>query len=197
MHLQTKRLTLREVILTDLQAIHELLSLKETDQFNTLGIPESPEVTAQWVLGWIEEKKTSPRNFYTFTIELTAEPAFIGLIALNLAAANYKKGKVWLKLHSNHWNKGYATEALKELLKFGFRELQLHRIEAGCAVENIASKKVIEKVGMLQEGLFRAHLPIRGKWVDNYEFAILDTEFEKLYPATPVAPASNTTNSQF
>lgn len=182
MHLQTKRLTLREVLLTDLQAIHELLSLKETDQFNTLGIPENIESTANWVLEWSEEKKTKPRNFYTFSVELRDQPSFVGLIALNLGAANYKKGKIWIKLHSNHWNKGYATESTKAILEFGFKQLKLHRIEAGCAVENNASKKVLEKLGMVQEGLFRANLPIRGEWIDNYEFAMLDTDFEKLYP---------------
>lgn len=188
MLLQTKRLTLREVLLTDLKQIHELLSLKETDEFNTLGIPENIEKTAQWVLDWSEEKKTSPRNFYTFSVELTGQPTFVGLVALYLGAANYKKGKIWIKLHSDHWNKGYATECLKELLQFGFRHLQLHRIEAGCAVENIASKKVIEKAGFVQEGLFRDNLPIRGKWVDNYEFAMLDTDFERLYPLQPDSP---------
>ena len=187
MYLQTTRLTLREVLLTDLQAIHELLSLKETDQFNTLGIPKTIENTAEWVLGWTEEKKATPRNYYTFSVELTADRSFIGLLALHLGATNYKKGKIWLKLHSNHWNKGYATEAAGELLQFGFKQLQLHRIEAGCAVENTASKRVLEKLGMVQEGLFRANLSIRGEWIDNYEFAILDTDFEKLYPTAPLA----------
>lgn len=182
MQLHTIRLTLREVLLTDLQAIHELLSLTETDRFNTLGIPETLETTTAWVLEWTEEKKTNPRNFYTFSIELTADHTFIGLIALNLGKANYKKGKIWLKLHTNHWNKGYGSESLKEILKFGFKQLQLHRIEAGCAVQNTASKKIIEKVGMIQEGLLRANLPIRGEWVDNYEFAMLDTDYEQLYP---------------
>lgn len=184
MRLQTTRLTLREVLLTDLKPVHELLSLKETDEFNTLGIPETIETTAGWVLEWSEEKKTNPRNFYTFSIDLNTDNKFIGLIALNLAKANYKKGKIWLKLHSNYWNQGYGTESLKEMLKFGFRQLQLHRIEAGCAVQNIPSKKIIEKAGMIQEGLFRANLPIRGQWVDNYEFAMLDTDYEKLYPQT-------------
>lgn len=182
MLLQTKRLTLREVLLTDLKPIHDLLSLKETDEFNILGIPETIEKTAEWVLDWTEEKNTSPRNFYTFAVELNDQPGLVGLVALNLGAANYKKGKIWIKLHTNHWNKGYATECLKELLRFGFRQLNLHRIEAGCAVENMASKKVIEKAGFIQEGLFRGNLPIRGKWVDNYEFAMLDADFERLYP---------------
>ncbi len=65
-------------------------------------------------------------------------------------------------IHLDHWRKGYTTEALTKLLDFGFNELKLHRIEAGCAIENIASNKVLEKVGMTKEGIKRKILPIRG-----------------------------------
>lgn len=180
MRFQTTRLTLREVSLANLTAIHELLSLPETDKFNTLGIPENMEETAQLVMGWQEETKAPQRNAYTFSVELNSSRQFIGLIALYLGKPQYKKGEVWFKTHANHWNKGYTTEALKQVLKFAFTELNLHRVEAGCAVANTASKRVLEKVGMIQEGLFRANLPIRGQWIDNFEFAILDTDYEKL-----------------
>ena len=179
MQFQTTRLTIREVSLVDLIAIHELLSLPETDQFNTLGIPENMEATAQLVLGWSGEKD-KVRNAYTFSIELTSTRQFIGLIALYKGKPTYKKGEIWFKTHSKHWNMGYTTEALKRILKFAFTELKLHRVEAGCAVPNTASKRVLEKVGMVQEGLLRANLPIRGQWIDNFEFGMLDSDYEKL-----------------
>ena len=65
------------------------------------------------------------------------------------------------------------------MLQFGFFELQLHRIEAGCAVENVASIKVLEHVGMIREGRKRQILPIRGEWIDNYFYAMLETADEK------------------
>ncbi len=108
----------------------------------------------------------------------TAE--FIGLIALNLATAKYQKGEVWYKLHPRFWNQGYATESLKEVLRFAFEDLQLHRIQAGCAVENIGSIRVLEKVGMQKEGRQRKNLPIRGQWIDNFEYAILEEEWQSL-----------------
>ncbi len=66
-------------------------------------------------------------------------------------------------------------------MNFGFNDLKLHRIEAGCAVENIASSKVLEKVGMTKEGIKRKILPIRGEWKDNYFYAILEEDFLKCY----------------
>jgi ribosomal-protein-alanine N-acetyltransferase len=180
MQFQTKRLTLREVSLADLTAIHQLLSLPETDQFNTLGIPETTDVTAELVMGWLEENRNPERKSYIFSMELLETHEFIGLIALYIGKSDYKKGEVWFKVHSNFWNKGYTTEALQRILQFSFTELLLHRMEAGCAIGNTASKRVLEKVGMIQEGLRRKNLPIRGQWMDNFEFAMLDSDFELL-----------------
>jgi [ribosomal protein S5]-alanine N-acetyltransferase len=58
--------------------------------------------------------------------------------------------------------------------------LKLHRIEAGCAVENVASVSVLEKVGMTREGMKRKKLPIRGEWKDNYFFGMLEEDFQEL-----------------
>lgn len=76
-----------------------------------------------------------------------------------------------------YWRQGLTTEALTQILYFGFTGLELHRIEAGCAVENIASIKVLKKAGMIKDGSKRKVLPIRGNWVDNYIYAILETDF--------------------
>ena len=84
---------------------------------------------------------------------------------------------MWFKVHKDFWNKGYTTEALIALLNFAFGEMKLHRIEEGCAVENIASARVLEKAGMIREGMKRKKLPIRGEWKDNFFYGLLREEF--------------------
>lgn len=175
--LQTKRLNIRELQWADLGNVHRLHSLPETDEFNTLGIPESLEVTETIINNWLEEKQLEPRKGYVFGIDLNDSNQFVGLIAINLGRPKFRRAEVWFKIHKDYWNKGYTTEALKKILEFGFCHLNLHRIEAGCAVENIASARVIEKAGMVREGLCRKDLPIRGVWKDSYSYAILEEEF--------------------
>jgi [ribosomal protein S5]-alanine N-acetyltransferase len=177
MELKTERLKLRELLTTDLEKIHELHSLPETDRFNTSGVPETIEITKKLLSEWLITKDELPRKKYVFCLE-NNEKEFIGLIGINIGKPAYKNAEIWFKLHSKYWNQGFATEAVNRILDFCFNDLNLHRIEAGCAVENIASKRVLEKVGMTKEGLCRKILPIRGEWVDNYEFAILDTDFD-------------------
>ena len=174
--LQSNRLTIRNVESADLDNIHELHSLPETDRFNTLGIPETVHTTEAILNEWLSLKVKKPRISYIFCIESKNDRQFIGLIALNLGKSNYRSGEVWYKIHSAYWGNGYTTEALVKVLEFGFNELNLHRIEAGCAVDNTASIRVLEKVGMKREGMKRQNLPIRGEWKDNYFYAILDED---------------------
>ena len=177
MELYTERLTLYELSLNDLEDIHRLHSLPETDEFNTLGLPDSIRTTERLLNEWINQQQITPRTTYVFGIKLKTKDKFGGLIALKLGKLNYRLAEVWYKLDPAHWRQGYTTEALSALLKYGFTDLLLHRIEAGCAVENIASLKVLEKVGMIREGRKRKILPIRGEWVDNSFYSILETEF--------------------
>jgi RimJ/RimL family protein N-acetyltransferase len=178
MELKTERLKLRKLSLTDLEKVHELHSLPETDKYNTLGIPETIEVTKQIVSEWLTSQNELPRKKFVFCVE-NNEKEFIGLIGVNIGRPAYKNAEIWFKLHSKYWNKGFATEAVNRVLHFSFIDLKLHRIEAGCAVENLASRRVLEKVGMIKEGHCRKLLPIRGQWVDNFEFGILDSDFDK------------------
>ncbi len=80
------------------------------------------------------------------------------------------------KLAPAYWGKGYATEVSKMLIETGFEVLKLHKVEAGADTENAASINVLEKSGMVREGLRRKILPIRGEWRDGYLYAITEDD---------------------
>ncbi len=174
--LTTKRLILRNVEKKDLEAVHALHSLPQTDRYNTLGIPENVDITRDILTGWIDDNKASARQNYFLTVELNSTQQFIGMIALKLNKPKYCSAEIWYKFHVEHWGKGYATEAVKALLDFGFHQLGLHRIEAGCAVDNAGSVRVLEKAGFLREGIKRQVLPLKSGWSDGYEYGILSDD---------------------
>lgn len=165
--------------MTDLNSIHQLHSLPETNEFNTLGIPKNIDESKTIIEPWIAENKLSNIQQYTFAIETKTDKKFIGLFGLKLGNEKFKRGEVWYKIHTDYWKNGYATEALKAVINFGFEDLKLHRIEAGCAVKNIGSIKVLEKVGMIREGRRRQILPLDSGWSDNFEYSILETDERK------------------
>ncbi|EZH72567.1 GNAT family acetyltransferase [Aquimarina atlantica] len=175
----TERTKLRLITLSDLDAIHELHSLPETDEYNTLGIPVHIEETKSIIEPWIKENQLHEIKNYTLAIETKSEGKFIGLFGLKIGNKKYNRGEVWYKIHSDYWKKGYATESLRAVIDFGFETLKLHRIEAGCAVDNIGSIKVLEKAGMIREGRSRQILPLKSGWSDNFGYAILETDKRK------------------
>jgi [ribosomal protein S5]-alanine N-acetyltransferase len=76
------------------------------------------------------------------------------------------------------WNQGYATEAVKATISYAFEDLLLHRITASHFVRNLTSGRVLEKLGMHQEGLFRQHLLKNGTYEDVIVRGILKDEWK-------------------
>jgi ribosomal-protein-alanine N-acetyltransferase len=174
--MESNTLKLRKIEKSDLLNIHTLHLFPETDRFNTSGIPENIEVTKSLMEDWTMSINRGEKH--VFRLESNSI-AFVGLVGMNLGKPRYHKAEIWYKIHPSFWGKGFATEAVKELLRLGFEDMNLHRIEAGCATENTASVKFLEKCGFLKEGVHRKNLPIRGAWKDNYSFAILVDEWKK------------------
>jgi len=76
-----------------------------------------------------------------------------------------------------HWGNGYATEAARELVRYGFEKLGLHRIYASHTASNPASGKVLRKVGMKHEGRMRGHLVKWGEYQDLEFYGMLRGEW--------------------
>lgn len=176
LNFETERLILTEITTDDLENIHQLHSIPEVDEFNTLGIPETIKDTEKIMMPLIEAKERMPRNSYTWKIILKETATFIGLAGFSLSNDKFKLGEIYYKLKPDYWGKGYATELSKRLVILGFNDLNLHKVEAGVATGNIKSIRVLEKTGMTREGLRRKILPIRGKWIDNYHYAIVEDD---------------------
>lgn len=92
-----------------------------------------------------------------------------GWDALSSAMVGYWIGE-------QHAGKGLATRAVHEILEVAFVERGFHRVEAGTAVENVASQRVLERNGFTRVGRLRAHLLIGGEWRDHYLFETLSDD---------------------
>ena len=170
---------MRPISKNDIEDVYNLQSLEETARYNTSKIPENLNETKITVENWILENNQNEIKKFSFAIDLIDDEKFIGLIGINLGKEHYRNAEIWFQFDYRFWNKGYATESLRKIIEFGFEDLKLHRIEAGCAVGNIGSFSVLEKVGMLREAHTRQLLPLKSGWSDNYGYAILSTDDRK------------------
>lgn len=176
--LKTEAFVIRDLRLTDLENIHRLHSLPESNEFNTLGIPETIHTTERILWRWLEKQNEIPRTSYVLCIEFKDSYEFLGLITLNLGAPKFKIAEMWYKIHFSILREQYALEALDILFRYAFNHLDLHRIESDCAINNIESIRVLERLGMLREGKKRKLLPVNGQWIDSYMYGILYEDFE-------------------
>jgi len=83
-----------------------------------------------------------------------------------------------ITLNSEFFGKGYAYEAMYEIINYLFYELNKYRIITSIDPGNIKSLKLVEKLGFRKEAHFKKSLKIRGEWVDDMVYAILKSEWE-------------------
>lgn len=174
--LESERLLQVEVTWDDLNEIHHLHSIAEVDEFNTLGLPGDIEETKKVIKPVIEDQASKPRRLFMWKIIEKESDSFMGVSGMTLSADRFRLGEIYYKLLPKYWGRGYATEVAKMMIKAGFEVFNLHKVEAGVATDNIASVKVLEKSGMIREGLRRKILPIRGEWKDNYHYGIVEDD---------------------
>ncbi|KHE71871.1 GNAT family N-acetyltransferase [Halobacillus sp. BBL2006] len=89
----------------------------------------------------------------------------------------HSKGELAYWVGKPYWSKGYATEAAKRLVKFGFEELNLNRIWAAAMTGNPASSKVMQKAGLSYEGTLKQDMLHRGEFKDIAVYGMIKEEF--------------------
>lgn len=144
------RLALRSFTLQDIDAVHAYASDPLVCRYVDWGPNSRPDTEA-----FINEAMASAADALNLAVTLDNEA--IGAGAVWTASGQHACGELGYAMNSTCWGRGYATVVAGFLLDLGFSDLGLQRIEATCAPENTASRRVLEKSGFSYEGLLRAH----------------------------------------
>lgn len=176
MELKSERLLYKELTIADLEDYHRFSSLPEIREFSTLSIPQNINESKERLQTIIDEPSANPRIKYTWKVLHKDTGSFLGLTGIKLSMDQFKLGIIFYEIEPRFWGNGYATEVAKKLIEVGFDIFHLHKVEAGVATQNHNSIKVLEKSGMTREGLRRKILPIRGEWIDNFHYAIVEDD---------------------
>ena len=113
-------------------------------------------------------------------VVVRATGELIGDCSLHWVSAEHRVGEIGFVFHPDHHGRGYATEAARPLLEFGFATAGLHRIIGRLEARNIASARVLEKIGMRREALLIENEFVKGEWQSELDYAILDREWRTL-----------------
>ncbi len=177
MQIQTERLIIRDYQQTDLEDIHEYGSDPEVVKYLPFG-PNTREDSQNFLNHVMGKQEEEPREDYGLAVVLKSEDKLIG--GCRISKDSEREGNLGYILNRHYWGNGYATEATKSMVEFGFKELDVHRIYTDCHPDNVRSIRVLEKVGMTVEGIRREYTKIHGEYSDMLLFSILEHEWRAI-----------------
>lgn len=108
----------------------------------------------------------------------------IGLVGFNYFDFNDNRAAIGFDLRKSYWGQGIMPEAVTAVLAFGFERIGLNRIEADCSIMNVASQRVLRKVGFTYEGRQRDQYYYDGLYYDLLLWSVLKREWDARHPAS-------------
>ena len=166
--------------------------LRDEDVAALFRIFGDPEVTRYWghsvlpdlsaarvLLKEIREKFAQQRLFQ-WGVALLATDAVIGTCTLASLDSENRRAELGFALARAYWGQGYMGDALRALLRFGFSDMQLHRLTADTDPRNERSIRIMEQLGFRREGYLREHYLLHGEPQDSILYGLLRSDWEEV-----------------
>ena len=178
--LTTERLILSRPVEGDMQHIIHYLDSDKVYSENTANMPYPyKEADAKFLIHEVVDKGFENETDFVFAIRNKENGLIMGLIGIHHWDKANQKAEIGYWLGKEFWNKGYVTEAMTEVLAFGFKVLNLNKMFANFFPHNPASGRVMEKSGMRQEAVLKQEIYKNGKFLDFVRYSILKEDFKK------------------
>lgn len=177
--IETERLILRRFIFDDDTA---MLKYWISDKKRQSLYSEPTYTTKDSVRGLLDKYIGNYDNssYYRWAIILKDNDECIGQIAYFLIDDKNNFAEIEYCIGALFQRKGFATEATKAIIKYGFTKINLHKVQISHKSINFPSKRVIEKCGCIYEGTFRDYFFMDGRYVDRLFYSILKSEFKQM-----------------
>lgn len=173
--LETERLELVEITNSHVKDIQELFESKEIRKFYHI-LPFKTEQDSKNLIKFYRYR-FKENSGIRWGITLKYRKNIIGTIGFIHFSTNHK-AVIGYELRPDYWKRGYMTEALNEILSFGFNELNVNRIEAEVMQGNENSEKLLYKLSFKKEGVLKQWTLFNENHYDMSMFALLKSEFE-------------------
>lgn len=171
MQLNTERLILRPILPNDIENIFRGLSHPEVIRYYGVSFRTLEETKEQ--MAWYRSLEQEGTGRWWAICPPSGE--FCGAIGYNNYSAVHRKAEIGFWLLPDFWGRGLATEALQEVIRFGFDTWRLHRIEAFVETENVASVQALKRFGFTHEGTLRECEVKNGRYISLDIMALIET----------------------
>lgn len=172
--LETPRLILRPFTMSDLDDVWAYASDPEVTRYTIFDFHQDRTTTEEYLSSVLTR---STGDSHLFALEHRETHRVLGGCSIRNLDRRNSHAEMGYALARAYWNQGYATEAVRAVIAFGFRELDLNRVEAKCVPQHTASWRVMHKAGMTYEGILRQAEFFKGKFQDLAVYSILRSEW--------------------
>jgi RimJ/RimL family protein N-acetyltransferase len=175
--LRTERLVLRPFAATDYDAMFAIHSRADVVRYLYW-----PPRTAGDVREILERKRgyaalDAPGDNLALAVVTESTGELVGDCGLQWIDNEHHQGEIGFIVHPDHHGRGYATEAARELLRVAFEDVCLHRVVGRTEARNIASARVLARLGMRREAHLIENEYVKGEWQSELVYAVLDREW--------------------
>lgn len=175
--LQTERLLLREITLADAPAVFAFRSDPEVQRYND-GVMIRPEEATNLIT--LLDTGYQQQTMIEWGVTLRGgNDAVLGIFGYANWSVSHRRAEIGYCLAKSYWRQGIAWEALCAIIAFGFQDMDLNRIHACPRMENVASLRLLEKLGFQCEGVLREEFWEDGAFRDEALYALLRREYSQ------------------
>ena len=175
--LESERLIFRRMLLGDAKDMHQIRSNDDVMKFMDVKRTKSIEDAKELIRNSLDDYKNE--KGISWGIMDKRSKSFMGYIGFFRIQPQHCRGEVGYVLKPEYWGKGFMTEALSTIVKFGFGKMNLHSIEANVNPKNKSSKKLLERLGFRKEAYFRENYLFDGKFFDSEIYSLLEKDMNK------------------
>lgn len=175
--IETERMLLRKMTLDDAEDLFEYASDVKVAEYVLWDQHRSIEDSKKYLRYMIE--KYGKGEVSEWGIEHKEDAKFIGTCGYIWWDTFHFRAEIGYALSRAYWNKGLMTEAVREVIRFGFEKMYLNRIEARCMPGNVSSERILMKLGMKFEGIMKKQAFTAGTFHDLKMYAVLKEEYHK------------------
>jgi len=172
--LESERLIFRKIYLSDAKEIFSIRSNDDVMKF--MDVPRHLSISDSEKLINVSEESYKKETGINWAIIEKDSNSFIGYIGFIRIFSEHCRAEIGYVLKPEYWGKGYMFETINKIVRFGFKEMNLHSIEANVNPLNERSQKVLERVGFKREAYFRENYLFDGKFLDSVIFSLLEKD---------------------
>ena len=173
--MESPRLIFRKLVVSDAVDIQFIRSNSEVMKFMDSNPHKTIKDSEKFITDNLNRYKNKTGIFWAIIEK--SKNTFIGDFAYWNILRQDHRAEIGYTLKPEYWEKGYMSETLSTLIKFGFEGLNLHSIQAEINPSNINSEKVLQKIGFKKEAHFKENRYFNGKYLNSDIYSLLESDF--------------------